>query len=161
MNLTSLTPRHILLLLALFAAGLSLSGFVLEHGFGVLPCKMCWWQRYAHYAILAFSLGGLVLPKWHKPFAAAVLLAALTGLGIAVWQFAAQHGWLPFPASCTSAGMPTYAAAGDLLASLQKTKIVPCDRETFTLFGLSLAGWNIPSMLAVIVLALFPLKPRT
>lgn len=146
------TARQNLILLAAFAAVLSIAGFILEYGFNVLPCHMCWWQRYAHYGILALSLIGLVTPKFMKPALIAISLTACAGLGIAMWQFAAQHGWLPFPASCTSAGMPSYAGAQDLLAAMQATKVVPCDKETFTLFGLSLAGWNIPAMLAILAL---------
>ncbi len=150
---TQLTSRHILLLLACMAFGLSASGFVLEYGFGVIPCKMCWWQRYAHWAILALSLLGAAHPKLQRPALMAILSAALTGLGIAAWQFAAQHGWLPFPASCTSDAAQAFSSAEDLLSNLNRVKIVPCDKETFTLLGLSLAGWNIPAMLAVLGLS--------
>lgn len=148
-----LTPRQTLKLLALWALVLAVSGFVLEYGFNVLPCHMCWWQRYMHYAILAASLAGLAHPRLVRPALMAIILAAVTGLCIAVWQYAAQHGWLPFPASCTSSAMPTYAAAEDLLAAMQTTKVIPCDKETFTLLGLSLAAWNIPAMLFAIALS--------
>lgn len=158
----NLTLRRTLLAIAAFAALLSLSGFVLEYGFHVLPCKMCWWQRYAHYAILALSLLGLTLPPRKATLISLypLIFIAFLGLAIATWQFAAQHGWLPFPASCTAAGMPTYASGEDLLAAINATKIVPCDKETFTLFGLSLAGYNIPAMLLIIGLAIRALKPR-
>lgn len=152
-NLLALSPRQTLIALALLAAVLSASGFVLEYGFGVLPCHMCWWQRYMHYAILALSLLGLAHIRLQRPALMAIIAAALVGLGIAAWQFAAQHGWLPFPASCTSGGMPTYAAPEDLLAAMQITKVVPCDKENFTILGLSLAGYNIPAMLLVIALS--------
>jgi disulfide bond formation protein DsbB len=157
----NLSTRQTLLTLAAFAAILSLSGFVLEYGFHVLPCHMCWWQRYMHYAILALSLVALVLPRKHtSKFLILITLAAFTGLAIAVWQFAAQHGWLPFPASCTSANVPTYASGEDLLAAMNATKVVPCDKETFTLFGLSLAAWNIPAMLLALALSARPLLKR-
>ena len=160
-NLLALGIRQTLLLLAGIALVLSASGFILEYGFGVLPCHMCWWQRYMHYAILAASLIGLLLPPRHiLKSCYPVILASLVGLGIAAWQYAAQHGWLPFPASCTSGGMPTYANPDDLLAAMQATKIVPCDKENFTLLGLSLAGWNIPAMLLTLALSATPLLRR-
>lgn len=158
---TNMTIRQILLLLALIAAILTASGFILEYGFHVLPCKMCWWQRYAHYALLAAALIGLAHPKLPKPALAAIIATSLGGLGIALWQFAAQHGWLPFPASCTSDATQTFASANDLLTALNQTKVVPCDQETFTLLGLSLAGWNIPAMFLTTFLAAMGLKSRT
>lgn len=153
-----MNPRQILLTLAAFAALLSASGFILEYGFHVLPCKMCWWQRYAHYTILTASLLGLAAPRLTKPALGAILIAAGTGLAIAAWQFAAQHGWLPFPASCTSDAAQSFATAQNLLESINQTKVIPCDQETFTLLGLSLAGWNIPAMLLTLALGLLGLK---
>lgn len=161
LNLPAFSTRQTLVALAAFAAILSASGFVLEYGFNVLPCKMCWWQRYAHYAILAVSLLGLTLPPKHTLKSLyPIILISMAGLAIALWQFAAQQGWLPFPASCTSGGIPTYAAPDDLLAAMQTTKVVPCDKETFTLLGLSLAAWNIPAMLFVVVLSVKGLLRR-
>lgn len=155
-------PRRWLFGLALLAAGLSASGFVLEYGFGVMPCPMCWWQRYVHWAIGAVALVAALKPARPVVLAASggIMLLALGGLGIAVWQFSAQHGWLPFPASCTSHGSEALVMGGDLLAAMQATHVVPCDRETFKLLGLSLAGWNIPSMLLVIGTVVVGLRTR-
>lgn len=149
----NLSVRQTLLLLAVTGLALTASGFILEYGFGVIPCHMCWWQRYPHWAIAVLGLLGASHPRLGRPALAAIVLASLTGLGLAGWMFAAQHGWLPFPASCNSATMPAYAAADDLLAAMSATKVVPCDKETFTLFGLSLAGWNIPAMLAIVAVS--------
>jgi disulfide bond formation protein DsbB len=144
----ALSPRNMLLLLALFAFGLLASGFVLEHGFGVLPCPMCWWQRYAYAAILFVAVLG-VLTKQERWGALGAGAAAAAGLGVAVWQVAAQQSWLPYPPSCAGEGNVGVVGA-DLLAQMANTQVVPCDLETFTLLGLSLAAWNIPAMLLVL-----------
>jgi disulfide bond formation protein DsbB len=141
---TPLAPRHLLLGVGLLALGLLASGFVLEKGFGVLPCPMCWWQRYAHLAIALCA----VLGAWKSPRCGALGagFAALAGASIAVWQVAAQQHWLPFPASCTSGG-ETSVLGADLMAAMAQVKVIPCDLETFTLLGLSLAAWNLSLML--------------
>lgn len=156
--LNTLTIRQVLLLLVALAVILSTSGFVLEYGFGVIPCKMCWWQRYAHWGVAALAAVGLMNPRLPRAVFPAIMIVAMIGLGLAVWQFAAQHGWLPFPPTCTADATQNLASAEDLLTAMNKTKIVPCDKETFQLLGLSLAGWNIPAMLAVIGLALAGLR---
>ena len=140
----SLSPTRLLLGVGAFAALLLASGFVLERGFGVLPCPMCWWQRYAHMAIALCALLG----AWKSPKCGAigVALSALLGAGVAAWQVAAQQHWLPFPASCTSGG-ETAVLGADLMAAMAQVKVIPCDLETFTLLGLSLAAWNLPLML--------------
>lgn len=139
------TLRTLLAWLGLFACGLLASGLILEHGFGVLPCPMCWWQRYAHMAIALAALTGWLAkaPRWGG---AGVALAAAAGLTVAAWQVAAQQGWLPYPPSCAGEDQVLVAGA-DLLSAMATTTVVPCDLETFTLFGLSLAAWNIPAML--------------
>jgi disulfide bond formation protein DsbB len=146
MKVTS--PRILLGWLGLLAVGLLVSGLVLEHAFGVLPCPMCWWQRYAHLAIaVAAGLGWW----FNRPRlgGGGIALAALAGLSIAAWQVAAQQGWLPYPPSCHGAGT-TLVAGADLIRAMAATRIIPCDVETFRLFGLSLAAWNIPAMLLVL-----------
>ncbi len=133
-----------LLGIGLLAWGLLASGFVLEYAFGVLPCPMCWWQRYAHLAIgMCALLGAWQSLKWGALGAG---LSAWVGAGVALWQVAAQHHWLPFPASCTS-GSNTAVLGADLLSAMTQVKVIPCDLETFTLLGLSLAAWNLPLML--------------
>ena len=158
-----LTPRQTLLLLTALAATLSAAGFVLEYGFNVLPCRMCWWQRYAHYGIFALSLIGYLLPMRKAPLIASypLILISCGGLAIAIWQTAAQQGWLPFPASCTANPAQTLAEASNLLQAMSHTKIVPCESETFTFLGLSLAAWNIPAMLTTFALSAKALFHRT
>lgn len=139
-----LSPRQLLCGVGLLALGLLASGFVLEYAFDVLPCQMCWWQRYAHVAIALCALLGAW--KSTKYGAIGVALSALAGAGVAGWQVAAQQHWLPFPASCTSGG-ETAVLGADLMAAMAQVKVIPCDLETFTILGLSLAAWNLPLML--------------
>ncbi|RYE61189.1 MAG: disulfide bond formation protein B [Hyphomicrobiales bacterium] len=153
-----LTQRQTLLLLLALGVLLSASGFVLEHGFGVIPCKMCWWQRYAHWGIAGLAALGLTTPRAARPALMGIIAVAATGLFIAGWQFAAQHGWLPFPPTCASNPNAVLASGDDLLAAINQTKIVPCDLETFKLLGLSLAGWNIPASLTIIALSVNGLR---
>lgn len=133
----------------------TVAAFVLEYGFGVKPCEMCWWQRYAHWTIGGFAaLGWLALRGGLRGFEKLALVGAATsagvGLGIAGWQYFAQHGWLPWPPSCVGDPDTILAGVGQLLEVLNNTSVVPCDKETFTLLGLSLAGWNILLMLGVV-----------
>ena len=148
-HITLSEPRLVFGLLTLGMLGFLGMAYVLEHTFGAKPCPMCLWQRYAHGGIAVLALAGLE-GRWPRLWGAAIMATAMAGLGVAMWQFAAQHQWLPFPPSCTAAGQAALSAAGNLLAAIGSTHIVPCDKETFKLLGLSLAGWNIPAMAGVI-----------
>lgn len=152
-------PFH---LLALLGAGLVTTAFILQHGFGVLPCPMCWWQRYAHISILILALLGLAAPSLRRQLLLAIAATATVGLAIAIWQFAAQQHWLPYPPTCTSAAAQALSGAADLLAALNnQPPVIPCDKETFHLLGLSLAAWNIPTMLATLLFSLWNFKQQS
>lgn len=147
-------PRAWLGCVLVFCLGLIVSAFVLEHGFGVVPCQMCWWQRYVHWGLAAVAAIGVMMPRHAKIWGFGLAALAMVGLYIAVWQTGAQVGWWQFPASCAGWGQTLAHDATDMLAAMARTKIVPCDKEQFRLFGLTLAMWNIPCMVAVLVMSL-------
>jgi len=109
---------------------------------GLYPCEMCHWQRWPHYgaivvALLAFAARGgarraLVL------LAAAVI--ALSG-AIGVFHAGVEYGWWDGITGCTSAVTPT-GSTEDMLAQIMKAPMVRCDVPQWTLWGVSLAGWN-------------------
>lgn len=111
--------------------------YISQYGFGLFPCEMCWWQRYAHFAALAL---GVV--AWQRP--ASWWLTALAGMTIAlsgaIGLFHAgieYHWWQGFTA-CTS-----YAEkGGDPLDAIMNAPLIRCDAAQWSLFGISLAGWN-------------------
>ena len=60
--------------LAIGVPALLLGGaYLSQYGFGLVPCEMCWWQRYAHFAALGLALLSTVVP----PKRLWVLFAAL------------------------------------------------------------------------------------
>lgn len=132
-----------------FSVILVFAALVLEHGFGVTPCQMCWWQRYVHMALAGVAATGVLLPRYAKLWGFMLAALAMVGVYIATWQSGAQLGWWSFPPSCTGWGQTLANDAADMLAAMARTKVVPCDKEQFRLFGLTLAMWNIPAMLAV------------
>ncbi|MBS1165569.1 MAG: Disulfide bond formation protein DsbB [Proteobacteria bacterium] len=79
---------------------------------------------------------------------------ACVGLIIGAWQSGAQWRLLGYPDGCTSAGMQAQFSTEDIIRSLSQQGTIPCDLETFTLFGLSLANWNVLAMGAIIAVAL-------
>lgn len=154
-------PQKILLLLTLYALLLSASGFILEHFFNAIPCHMCWWQRYIHWALAGAGIMAVVL---NKPKRGLVLLTVIAGLGlyVAIWQVLVQQGILAAPASC---GQPTGEVFGnstDLLSALNAGNVLPpkCDEVNFTMFGYSLAVWNILAMGFTMIAAIIGLKRK-
>ena len=137
---------HLPVLLLLLSVVLVGSAFVLEHAFGAEPCRMCWWQRYGHWAMLVFA--GLAV-VWQRPQVLhtlsmmGVLCAVIFGLGIGLWQSGAEFGLWGLPAFCTGGEMDLSA---DPLLALTQPLSPACDDVNFRIFGGSLATWNVLMM---------------
>ena len=114
-----------------------LSGaYIFQYGYGMQPCEMCWWQRYAHFAALALALLALLTAFARQR----VVLVALAGLAILTagliggFHAGVEYRWWQGLTACT-------AAAGSL-DDLFAAPIVRCDVAPWSLLGISMAGWN-------------------
>lgn len=108
---------------------------------GLYPCEMCWWQRYPHFAAIAVALVAIALrknPPVSATFTALAALAILTSGGIGVFHAGVEYKWWEGFTACT-APPPT---GGNLLEAIMKAPLIRCDQPQWTLFGISLAGFN-------------------
>ncbi|TCD06979.1 disulfide bond formation protein B [Erythrobacteraceae bacterium CFH 75059] len=122
----------------LVPGGLLLGAYVAELGFGLFPCEMCWWQRYPHFAALAFGLvAGVARPARLWLLLAAAAMAVSGAIG--AFHAGVEYGWWPGITGCTRA---VTGGGGDALSAVLNAPLVRCDRAPWTLLGVSLAGWN-------------------
>jgi disulfide bond formation protein DsbB len=139
--------------LALAVPALLLGGaYLSQYGFGLYPCEMCWWQRYAHFAALALAIASFLLPPrrgWVALAALAILISGAIGAAHAGVEY---HWWDGF----TPCSRPPGSGSGDPLADLLNAPLVRCDTAQWTLAGISLAGFNalisVASAVAIFVL---------
>jgi disulfide bond formation protein DsbB len=125
-------------MLALLTPAALLGGaYVSQYGFGLYPCQMCWWQRYPHFVALALAVLSFVRPS-----------RALVGLGglaigvsgaIGAFHAGVEYGWWEGLTACTTNADLTH---GNPLDAIMNAPIVRCDVAPWSLFGISLAGWN-------------------
>jgi len=111
---------------------------VSQYVFGLYPCEMCMWQRYPHYAALALALVGFVSP----PLRLWIGLAGLAILGsglIGGFHAGVEYGWWEGITTCT---LTADTSGADALKAIMEAPLVRCDAPQWTLFGISLAGWN-------------------
>ena len=144
---------------ALFLAAAAILGaLAFQYIGGLAPCPLCLQQRYAYYlslpllfAALAFTAGGKASAA--KCLFALAALAFVINAGVGVYHAGAEWKFWPGPDTCgTDQGVS--AAAGGLLKELETVKVIRCDEAAIRIFGLSLAGWNVLSSLAISLLAL-------
>ena len=139
--------------LALGVPALLLGGaYLSQYGFGLFPCEMCWWQRYAHFAALALALGSFAAaPKslWVALAALAVLVSGIIG----GFHAGVEYGWWEGLTACSSS---VDNSSGDPLSAIMNAPLIRCDVAPWTLAGISLAGFNAMissiSALAIFVL---------
>jgi disulfide bond formation protein DsbB len=122
----------------------------------LVPCEMCMWQRYPHYAAIVAAALAILLRRTalSLPLTLAAGLLILTSGGIGAFHAGVEYKWWPGPQHCTG----TVAPGADFLKRLLSAPVVRCDEPQWTLFGISLAGFNFlistVGGLAVLVLCL-------
>lgn len=117
--------------------GLLGGAYVSQYVFGLYPCEMCWWQRYPHFAALALAAIGLLQPG-QKVWPLLAGLAVLTSGLIGAFHAGVEYNWWEGITGCATVAQ----AGGDPLAAILDAPIVRCDVAPWTLFGISLAGFN-------------------
>jgi len=111
-----------------------------QYGFGLYPCEMCMWQRWPHYAAIVLALLAFLLrssPRSILLVVAAALSILVSGL-IGGCHAGVEYGWWEGLTACAT-NLP---AGGDLLDSIMNAPLVRCDVAPWSLFGISLAGYN-------------------
>jgi disulfide bond formation protein DsbB len=132
-------------------------GFQLIGGYA--PCALCLEQRLPYYAGLPLIAAGLLADRLGARLTVlrvALVLAAgvfAYGLALGVYQAGAEWAFWPGPTDC-GGGVATTATAGNLLAQIQSTRLVSCTEASWRMFGLSFAGWNAVTSLAIVALTL-------
>ena len=142
------TPAVTALAILVVALATLVGAWILQT-LGVQPCELCLQQRYAYYVGIPIAVVILAMARGAAP-----LSALKVGLGVVALIFAANavlafyHSGVELklwtgPTACTGSIAETPGNASDLLAALDKVRVVRCDEVSFRIFGLSLANWNV------------------
>ena len=131
---------------------------VSQFGFGLHPCEMCYWQRWPHQAAIVLALLALLLRGNDRAMRTLTLLAAIgiaiSGL-IGIYHAGVEYGFWEGLTTCST------AQSGPItLDSIMAAPLIRCDVPQWTLFGISLAGFNAIFSLAGAALVLTLLRRR-
>jgi disulfide bond formation protein DsbB len=110
---------------------------------GLIPCEMCWWQRYAHFAAAAFAALSFTASAASSRSRLLTLLAA-TAIAVsgAIGVYHAGVELHIFPGLTTCTANSTGATTEELLKAILNSPMVRCDQVQWSFLGLSMAGWN-------------------
>ncbi len=107
---------------------------------GLFPCEMCHWQRWPHYAAIVLALLAFAAPaRATRPLVILAALCILASGGIGAFHAGVEYGWWEGLTTCSR--MPG-AGSGNILADIMATPLIRCDVAQWSLFGISLAGFN-------------------
>lgn len=127
---------------------------------GLVPCEMCHWQRWPHYAALPIAALALILRGQPVSRALVLLAAAAIALSgaIGVYHAGVELGIFEGLTACST--QASGATTDELLKSIMQAKLVRCDQVQFAFLGISMAGWNaILSLGGAALIAWLALRP--
>mgnify|MGYP001812724616 CR=1 FL=1 len=148
--------------LAALAAGAALAiAFTAQFAFGLLPCELCIWQRWPLAAAGALGLLALILgPRGlFRPLCLLAALAFLATAAIAGFHVGVEQKWWSGTASCAPPALGAGTTLDELRESILGQPVVRCDEPAWTLFGISMAGYNFLFSLSMGGLLIWLLRP--
>lgn len=151
-----LTPRLLVMLLGLAAAGLLGTALVGQYGFDLHPCHLCMYQRYPYAAVIALGAVAFFLHKPKLLLGVAWLAIALFALdgGIATYHAGVELGWFPGPSGCTNSATGEQTLE-EMRRAIMEAPLVTCDQAMIQVLGLSMAAWNAIAAFAVTLGSMF------
>jgi len=147
-------PRFPAILLALASAGVLGAALFFQFVLGYQPCVLCIMQRWPYVAVLVFSIVTLLFRQW-KGVGDALLVASGLALvacaGIAAYHVGVEQHWWAGTSSCGGSAPADSLEA--LRAQVMAAPVTRCDEVAWSLFGLSMAGYNVLISLGLAIFA--------
>jgi len=111
---------------------------------GLFPCEMCHWQRWPHYTAIVLALLAFVVPgaAIRRGLVALAGIAILVSGAIGVFHAGVEYHWWQGITACSTTMQGTGGSVEDMLKRIMDAPVVRCDVPQWTLFGISLAGFN-------------------
>lgn len=126
-------------ILALVVPAFLLGGaYISQYGFGLYPCEMCWWQRYPHFVALVLALVSFVSPAKRVLIGLAGLAILFSGL-IGAYHAGVEYSWWQGMTACSA---EVFSNSADAMDAIMNAPVIRCNDVQWSLFGISLAGWN-------------------
>ena len=145
--------KKLALLAALGSLAMMLGAWGFQYIGDMAPCELCLWQRWPHKIAIALGLVMFFLPnRWIALLGG---LVVLVGAGIAFYHAGVELKFWDGPDTCT--GLPSLTGTltvDDLFAR----PVVRCDDIPWSLFGISMAGWNGIVSIGLAAIWLFAFK---
>jgi len=148
-------PRGFAGFVLIVSAAVLAAALLSQYWGGLAPCELClverWpWDAAIVVALVALFAGSRPALPWTALVVALVFAASATA---AFYHVGVEQHWFRGPSACT-AGAAGAATLEELKRQIFATQPVLCDEVQWSLFGVSLAGWNLLASIVMAALSL-------
>jgi disulfide bond formation protein DsbB len=111
---------------------------------GLVPCELCILQRWPWAVAITISIVALFVgDRRSLPWLALALgFVFLVSIGFAFYHLGVEQHWFAGPSACTP-GTSAPATLEEMRQRILNAQVVRCDQPQWSLYGVSLAGWNL------------------
>jgi disulfide bond formation protein DsbB len=131
--------------LVLIASLASLTvAFASQYWGGLQPCPLCIYQRFPYGVAAALGVVGILVagrPGWLRVVLLVAALAFFVDAGIAAYHVGVEQHWWQGTADCGST-LNFNLSPEELKEQLLSQPLVSCHDVQWSLFGISMAGYN-------------------
>ena len=133
------------------------NAYTAEYVFGLEPCILCLYQRIPYAIAGVLGAAALFMPSFRLPAVAVAGVVFLAGAVLAFYHVGVEQHWWVSAAACGAGGGGDGPATVDDLRQLlmQAKPVKACDQVDWTLFGLSMATYNVALSLALATASLW------
>ena len=118
------------------------NALIAEFIFHILPCEMCYNQRYPYYFIISIFIVFYFINKTSNIWLYVLTeLAVLYGLFYAVWHVGIEQNLLSGPSNC-SGKLEEASSVSDLKEQILNQAVINCNEISWSILGLSAATLN-------------------
>ncbi|RED51290.1 disulfide bond formation protein B [Aestuariispira insulae] len=157
-------PANAILVTLAVAIAVLGGAYIFQYGFGYHPCELCLYQRLPWWIVIAIGCAafwsGKRLPGLSNMLLILMGITLLVSTGLAGLHAGVEFKWWQGPTDCSS-GPLDFDNLDDLAAAINAMPDIRCDEVPWSLFGISMAGYNFLISAALGLYALIvPIRNR-
>ena len=134
--------RQLIAVILLASGAVLLGAYGFEIIGGLAPCQLCYYQRIPYVVAIILCAAALLGPAMARRLSAVLMINYMAGAGLGIYHAGVEWHWWAGPATC-SAGAGSGGSVEELMAQILAAPVVRCDEIPWSLFGISLAGYNV------------------
>ncbi len=161
LNCLTKTPSCGAAIVVFASFGILGTALISQYVFGLKPCQLCIYQRIPYVITIAFGLIAYGTSR-HALRASALFmgLSAITfavGAGIAGFHVGVEQEWWAGLDSCGASAGSENMSIEELRQMVLSAPVTKCSEIAWSLFGISMAGYNVLASFALMVFSLISL----